>query len=73
MIYDSGNSMVNEKDGPYERFEGPHCKKCGSHQIYDTRECPVCQELTDRLHCPKDNEKTISVIVCHECCSVEPE
>ena len=63
---ESGNHMCDSK-GPYERFEGPHCPKCKSHMIYDTRQCPVCLEETERLHCPKDNEKTIPVMVCHEC------
>ena len=72
MIYDSGNNMVSEK-GPYERFEGPHCPKCQSTQIIDTRECEACQITTDRLRCPTCNEKTNPVMTCHECCHVWEE
>ena len=71
MIYDSGNNMVSEK-GPYERFEGPHCPKCHSHQVYDTYQCPVCEKLSERTKC-ECGEKTISVMVCHECLEIYEE
>jgi predicted amidophosphoribosyltransferase len=61
-----GNHMI-QKDTYLDNREWPHCHKCMSHHITDTRRCNECDEHTDRLRCPKCGEKSVVIWICEEC------
>lgn len=65
----SGNHMVDEK-GPFDKYDIVRCPSCESTDYRETRQCPECKELTDKLRCHECGEKTVPVNVCGECSKV---